>query len=307
MKENIRNTMYQLLRDIGDIQGIARTTILSIESFIAAIKELRCSQDEVAGLYIELADAIKNSQPKIIPLIHLIERFEKDMRQIMRTSPSIEEIRNSAEKSLREQIELFKNKADKVTQHGLNYIKNGDVIIAHSASWVITNILIEAKKVTKPLFRVIVLEQNKERTRQLIQALREHDIDHHVTPAHDLSHYVNEANKMFLGALTITSDHKIVAPSGTSGTVSLCHLNNISVHLFANTLHYSHNRAIDQYIYSEEGNTNTANLHFPITTHSHDLIDLELIDHVVTEDGETGKDYYCPVDFSSNVMATKED
>ncbi|MBF0112062.1 MAG: hypothetical protein HQK74_04935, partial [Desulfamplus sp.] len=290
MKENIRNTMYQLLRDIGDIQGIARTTILSIESFIAAIKELRCSQEEVAELYIELADAIKNSQPKIIPLIHLIERFEKDMRQIMRTSPSIEEIRITAEKSLKEQIELFKNKADKVTQHGLNYIKNGDVIIVHSASWVVTNILIEAKKVTKPLFRVIVLEQNKERTRQLIQALREHDIDHHVTPAHDLSHYVDEANKMFLGALTITSDHKIVAPSGTSGTVSLCHLNNISVHLFANTLHYSHNRAIDQYIYSEEGNTNTANLHFPITTHSHDLIDLELIDHVVTENGETGKD-----------------
>ncbi|MBF0209828.1 MAG: hypothetical protein HQK64_09430 [Desulfamplus sp.] len=306
MKENIRNTMYQLLRDIGDIQGIARTTILSIESFIAAIKELRCSQEEVAELYIELADAIKNSQPKIIPLIHLIERFEKDMRQIMRTSPSIEEIRITAEKSLKEQIELFKNKADKVTQHGLNYIKNGDVIIVHSASWVVTNILIEAKKVTKPLFRVIVLEQNKERTRQLIQALREHDIDHHVTPAHDLSHYVDEANKMFLGALTITSDHKIVAPSGTSGTVSLCHLNNISVHLFANTLHYSHNRAIDQYIYSEEGNTNTANLHFPITTHSHDLIDLELIDHVVTENGETGKDY-CPVDFSSNVMAKKED
>ncbi|MGD9732240.1 MAG: hypothetical protein AB7U45_08660, partial [Desulfamplus sp.] len=146
MKENVINTMYKLLRDIGDIQGIARTTVLALESFIASIKELECSREEVADLYMELADAVKNSQPKVIPLIHLIERFEKDMRQLMKTDPSIEEIRDKAEASLKEQIELFKNNASKVTEHGLNYIKNGDVIIVHSASSVVTNILIRAKE-----------------------------------------------------------------------------------------------------------------------------------------------------------------
>ncbi len=302
MKQNVRNTMYKLLRDIGDIQGIARTSVLAIESFIASIKELECSREEVADLYMELADAVKNSQPKVIPLIHLIERFEKDMRRLMKGEPSIEELKDKAEASLKEQIELFKNNASKVTEHGLNYIKNGDVIIVHSASSVVTNILIRAKKSLNLMFRVIILEQNKERTRQLIEALREHDIDYHVTPAHDLSHYIDQANKMFLGALTITSDRKIVAPSGTSGSVSLCHLNNIKVHLFANSLHYSHRTATDQYIYSEEGNTNTANTYFPITRHSHDLIDLDLIDHVVTENGETRKDY-CPVDFKAKIKS----
>ncbi|MBF0113312.1 MAG: hypothetical protein HQK74_11365 [Desulfamplus sp.] len=298
MKENVKITMYKLLRDIGDIQGIARTTILALESFIASIRELKCTREEVAELYMELADAIKNSQPKVIPLIHLIEYFEKDMRQLMKENPTIEEIREKAEKSLKEQIQLFKNKAATMTHYGLQYVKNGDVIIVHSASWVVTNILIHAKKTTKPMFRVIILEQNKERTRQLIQALTENDIDYHVTPAHDVSHYIDQANKMFLGALTITSDHKIVAPSGTAGTVSLCHLNNIKIHLFANTLHYSHRAATDQYIYSEEGNTNTANTYFPITKHSHDLIDLSLIDHVITENGETTKDY-SPVDLKA--------
>ncbi|MBF0378898.1 MAG: hypothetical protein HQK72_15670, partial [Desulfamplus sp.] len=79
---------------------------------------------------------------------------------------------------------------------------------------------------------------------------------------------------------------------------SLCHLNNIKVHLFANTLHYSHRSAIDQFIYSEEGYSRTPNTYFPITKHSHDLIDLELIDHVITENGETQKDY-CPVDLKA--------
>ncbi|MBF0412777.1 MAG: hypothetical protein HQK70_08710 [Desulfamplus sp.] len=305
MKENIRNTMYKLLRDIGDIQGIARTTILALESFITSIRELQCSPEEVTELYEELADSIKKSQPKIIPMIHLIEHFEKDMCHLMKGEPSIEEIKDKAEKSLKEQIQFFKNKAATMTQYGLQYVKNGDVIIVHSASWVITNILIHAKKTTKPMFRVIILEQNKERTRQLIRALSENDIDYHVTPAHDISHYIDRANKMFLGALTITSDHKIVAPSGTAGTVSLCHLNNIKVHLFANTLHYSHLTAADQYIYSEERNTNTANTYFPITKHSHDLIDLSLIDHIITENGETKKDY-CPVDFKARVKKEEE-
>jgi len=286
MNEKNKSTMYKLLRDIGDIQGIARTTILALESFIVSIRELQCTREEFGNLYIELADAIKNSQPKIIPLIHLIELFEEDMRKCMETDLSIEMIREHAQNSLNNQITLFKSNAAKVTEHGFKYVENGDVIIVHSASSVVTNILIRAKETLNIMFRVIILEQNQERTRQLIEAFREHKIDYYVTPAHDVSHYIDQANKMFLGALTITSDNKIVAPSGSSGTVSLCHLNNIKVHLFANTLHYSHKKALDQDIYSEEGNSSTANCYFPITRHSHDLIDLALIDHVVTEFGE---------------------
>jgi len=296
--------MYKLLRDIGDIQGIARTTILALESFIVSIRELQCTREEVEDLYIELADAIKNSQPKITPLIHLLERFEQDMRKCMKKDLSIELIMESAENSLKDQIALFKSNAARVTEHGLKYVENGDVIIVHSASSVVTNILIRAKESLGKIFKVIILEQNKERTRQLIEAFREHKIDYHVTPAHDVSHYIDQANKMFIGALTITSDNKIVAPSGTSGSVSLSHLNNIKVHLFANTLHYSHREALDQYIYAEEGNSETANCYFPITRHSHDLVDLELIDHVITENGETPKGY-CPEDLKAKAAAKR--
>ncbi|SLM28956.1 hypothetical protein MTBBW1_1640011 [Desulfamplus magnetovallimortis] len=289
MNDKNKSNMYKLLRDIGDVQGIARTTILALESFIKSIHELECSQDEVQELYLELADAIKNSQPKIIPLIHLIERFEKEMRHLMKNNPSIDEIREKAEASLREQIDLFKGKAAQVTENGLKYVSNGDRIIVHSASSVVTNILIRAKKDLKLLFRVIILDHNKERTRQLIQAFSEHDIEYQVTRAYDISHYIETANKMFLGALTITSDRKIVAPTGTAGTVSMCHLHNIKVHLFANTLHYSHGKATDQYIYEEESSSASSNIHFPVTTHSHDVINLDIIDHIVNENGELEK------------------
>jgi translation initiation factor 2B subunit (eIF-2B alpha/beta/delta family) len=97
---------------------------------------------------------------------------------------------------------------------------------------------------------------------------------------------------MFVGALTITSDRKIVAPTGTAGTVGLCHLNGISVHLFANSLHYSHRDSSHQDIYKTQEETQSANMNFSMTTHSHDLVDLDLIDHIVTETGEIARGSY---------------
>jgi len=81
----------------------------------------------------------------------------------------------------------------------------------------------------------------------------------------------------------------MVAPTGTAGTVSLCYNNKIPVYLFANSLHYSHKDSAHQLIYQEEQETHSANVDFSITTHSHDLVSLDLIDHIITEKGESQK------------------
>ncbi|SMC41886.1 Translation initiation factor 2B subunit, eIF-2B alpha/beta/delta family [Desulfocicer vacuolatum DSM 3385] len=290
MNDKNRQNMYKLLRELGDVQGIARMTVLSLNSFIESIRQLQCTKQELQPLYFELAEALKSSQPKIIPLIHLLEQFEEEMEAVMTPEKSLEEIRETAIKSLEDKIRQFQDNAAKVTENGLKFINNHDVVIVHSASSVVTDILVQAKEKWNKRFEVVILEHNRDRTRQIIQALRDNDIDHIVTPAYDLSHHIDRATKMFVGALTITSDRKIVAPSGTAGTVSLCHLNGIPVHLFANTLHYSHRTSTDQYIYEAEEDTHSANMDFSITSHSHDLVSLDLINHIVTENGETSKD-----------------
>ena len=292
MNDKNRQNMYKLLRNLGDMQGIARMTVLSLNSFIESIRQLKCTKDQLQPLYFELAEALKSSQPKIIPLIHLLERFEKEMGEIMTPEMDLEEIREKTIENLQERIKQFQDNAARVTENGLKYINNHDVIIVHSPSSVVTNILVQAKEKWNKRFEVIILEHNRDRTRQIIQALRDNDIDHIVAPAYNLSHHIDRATKMFVGALTITSDRKIVAPTGTAGSVSLCHLNGIPVHLFANTLHYSHKASMDQYIYQEEENTHSANMDFSMTTHSHDLVSLDLINHIVTENGELDKNAY---------------
>jgi len=292
MNDKNRQNMYKLLRNLGDVQGIARMTVLSLNSFIESIRQLQCTRKELQPLYFELAEALKSSQPKIIPLIHLLEQFEEEMKQTLTPEMGLEEIREKTIESLEAKIKLFQDNAARVTENGLKYINNHDVIIVHSASSVVTNILVQAKEKWNKRFEVVILEHNRDRTRQIIQALRDADIEHIVAPAYDLSHHIDRGppKNVFSGALTITSDRKIVAPSGTAGTVGQCHLNGIPVHLFANTLHYSHKASTDQYIYQEEEDTQSANMDFSITTHSHDLVSLDLINHIVTENGENKKD-----------------
>lgn len=278
--------MHKLLRELGDVQGIARMTIMSLNGFIESVKQLKCDRKDLLHRYLELSRVIKTSEPKIIPLIHLIMRFEDEMEKCLKKDMSDDEIREKAIQSLNDKINLFQSDLDRVTEHGIGYVNNGDVIIVHSASTVVTNILIHAKKKAGKKFKVIILVDNPERTRQTIRAMRDEGIEHLVIPAYNLSHHLAEANKMFVGAMTVTTDYKMVAPTGLAGTISLCHFNDISVHLFANSLHYSRKDSSHQLIYEEEKETQSANIDFSMTTHSHDLVSMELVDHIITENGE---------------------
>ncbi len=293
MNEKSQENLYKLLRDISDFMGVARITVLALQGLAASIQELKCERADIGALLDEFIEITRESEPKIIPLIHLLEDFDDEMKPVIESDTvDLEAVKTQAARILTDKIELFKNNARLVTEKGLDYVRDGDVIIVHSASSVVTNILVRAREVLNRNFRVIVLEHNVKRTRQLIPALEKAGIAFEVVPAYNLDHYIEQATKMFVGALTVTSDRKIVAPAGSAGTISLCHLNNISVHLFANTLHFSHRRSMDQHIYQSREDMQAAGCKYCLSTYSHCLVDLDLIDHVITESGEMIKSAY---------------
>ena len=293
MNEKSQENLYKLLRDISDFMGVARITVLALQGLIASIQELKCERADIGALLDEFIETTRESEPKIIPLVHLLEDFDDEMKPYLESDTvGLEAVKTQATRILSEKIEIFKNNARLVTEKGLDYVRDGDVIIVHSASSVVTNILVRAREVLNRNFRVIVLEHNVRRTRQLIPALEKAGIAFEVVPAYNLDHYIEKATKMFVGALAVTSDRKMVAPAGSAGTISLCHLNNISVHLFANTLHFSHRRSMDQHIYQSREDMLTAGCKYCLSTHSHCLVDLDLIDHVITESGEMIKSAY---------------
>ena len=213
----------------------------------------------------------------------MLEQFEGEMKPFW--AKEIAELKAQAQKILRRKVKLYQSHAERVVRHGIQFIEEGDGIIVHSASSMVTNVLLQAKEVLLKDFSVIVLQLDPVRTPQVALILEEQEIPHTVIPSFNLCHYVEQANKIMLGAVSVTRDLKVVAPVGTSTTLSLCRHNNIKSYLFANSFHFSHGLADAQRIYQTDEKIASSRSSYQLTTHSHDLVDIELIDTLVDEDG----------------------
>jgi translation initiation factor 2B subunit (eIF-2B alpha/beta/delta family) len=284
MNQKDRDNLYKLLRDQADLLGSTRVTELALECFIRAIRQLKCTRETILPLFNELSAAIKNSRPRIVPLIHLLEEFEDEMR-FTRESLDVEAVRADAINTLHEKLEAFRGMVAELVDRGANCVQEGDVILVHSASGVIIQVLVKAWGELGRRFRVIVLQQDFLQTRQLIQALTGAGIPHEVVPEYNLGHCLDRATKLFIAALAVTPDQHLVAPAGTANIVSLCHLSQVPVTLFVNRLKFSHQPAEAQQIHRKETESTRDGVTYSLTTHSHNLVPLRLVDNVVTESG----------------------
>lgn len=292
MKEKDKEILYRLVRDHEDVMGASRAAMLAIEAFIKSIQQLRCTIDQVRELYLELAEAIKNTEPKIVPLIHLIEEFEKEIEPAF--GEDLEQIRNEAVRILTDKLEKIRTRVGQVIEEGLSHIRKGDVILVHTASKDVLNMLVMAREVFQKRFSVLVLKQDFVKTKQLIRALDRAGVDLTVVPEYNLTHCLDRANKLFIGAVSITRDMKVVTAIGTANIVGLCHLNRIPVYLFATTLKISHQDSSEHRIHTKVEPKSHDDCTYSLTTHSHDLLDLNLVDILVTEDGEIPREHMAP-------------
>lgn len=283
MKTEDKDILCSLIRDHEDTVGSSRVTMMALKAFIESIKQVRCRVEEVRELYAELSEAIKHTEPKVIPLIHLIEEFEREIGDV--PDASIDQIKDQAIRILEEKYQKIKTKTGKVIEHGLTCIGEGDVIIVHTISYDVTNMLKLAHEVLHKNFKVIVLKQDLAKTRRLIKSLSAAGIDMEIVPEYSLSHYIEQGNKVFMGALSITDDMKAVSAVGSANIVSLCHLNHLPVYLFANTLKFSHRPSSQQKIHRKVASKTHGDVSFQLITHSHDAVDLKHVDFLVTEEG----------------------
>ncbi len=283
MKNKDKKILCSLIRDHEDSLGSSRLTMLALKAFIESIKDVRCNIERVRKLYVELAVAIKNTEPKVIPLIHLIEEFEKEMGDEM--GDEIDKLKQKAISILESKHEKIKSKIGKVIEHGLNCINEGDVIVVHTASYDLTNMLVIAKEVFQKNFKAIVLKQDFSKTKRLINKLSEAGVEMQVIPEYSLGHYMDQVNKIFIGSLSVTDDMKVVTAVGTANVVSLCHLNQLPVYMLSNTLKFSHRPSSKQKIHIKIEKRNHDNCSYQLVTHSHDMLDLKHVDYLITEHG----------------------
>jgi translation initiation factor 2B subunit (eIF-2B alpha/beta/delta family) len=290
MKNEDRQNLYKLFRDHGDVLGTDATALVALESFIRSVQELKCPADKLEPLVTELIQSIKNTEPQITPLVHLIEAFEDEMAG--QFSHDLKKTKQKIAAILSDKVDRLKTIGEQMIEQGVTCIERYDVIIVYSISAAIRETMLRARKIGKP-FEVLILKQDFTKTRKLIWSASGAEIDHEVIPEYNLSNFITKANKFFLGAMSITPDNKAVCPLGSAEVVSLCHLNEIPVYLFANSLKFSHkpsdaHRIHEKHEYRLEGQTS-----YDMTIHSHCLVDLKHVDFIVREDGIIPREDFC--------------
>lgn len=288
MKENDQERVYSLIRDHEDYIGSARIAMLSINSFITSVKELECDPETIRDQFAELIETIKYTKPRIVPLIHLIKAFEKEMDA--HYTKDVAEIKTQAIAILKRLHDKLQSNVGRVIEGGLKHIQENDLIVVHTASTDVTRMLVMAKDVFQKKFRVLILKQDFIKTKQLIKSLSEAQVDLLVVPEYSLSHYLEQADKLFVGAVSVTHDSKVLSPIGSANIVSLCHVNQVPVYLFANTLKFSYHPSSSQRIHKKMVSVSEGDISFILTTHSHDIFDLSQVDYLITEEGTIAKD-----------------
>jgi len=288
MNPNEREILYKLIRDHEEVMGVSRTTVVALQSYRQALQKLKAADNQAfKELVTELNTVITNTEPKIIPLIHLIEEFETELQVFCKNS--FEPIREQALKILNQKLNRYESFIQGVIDHGMQVIAENDFIIVQSPSFAIRNALKRAHSELQRKFKVLILDQNFIRVKQLVKELSREGVEFLVIPEYNLSHFLKTATKLLIGAVSITPDKKIITTVGTANIVGLCHLNRIPIYLLANSLKFAHRIVSEQHIYKVESQRSSDDLTYRHASYSHDQVDLDLIDHVITEQGELSK------------------
>jgi translation initiation factor 2B subunit (eIF-2B alpha/beta/delta family) len=288
MNKQDKKILHRLVREHEDVAGSSRSTLLALRAFMAAINELVCPGEKLRDQYMELTHAIKNTRPKIIPLIHLIEEFEEEIQAFFGDDPAA--VKQKATEILQAKHEKLQSKSGKIIELGLTCVEADDTIVVHTANVNVISIITLSHQVMEKNINVIILQQDLAKTKRIISQLRQSNVPLQAVPEYSLSHYIGQADKMFCAALSITADHKVVAPVGTANITSLCHFHQIPVYLFANTLKFAHGVFEDQRIHRETIRQDKDADAYELVTYSHDVVDLKMVDYLVTEDGIYPKD-----------------
>ncbi|MCP5068617.1 MAG: translation initiation factor eIF-2B [bacterium] len=281
-----------LFRDLVDVYTPSECSLIALNGFMQALRGLRSSADRIEKDVSDLIQAVIDSQPRLYPLDNLLAdlRDEIEKEECFKLEP-LEKVVSSICELTEAQIDHLKASTNLLLEKGVAYIEDGDRIIVHSTHGVVLRILPMAKQLGRE-FEVLVLRQDKLKTRQIVKAMEEAGLPYTVCPEYDLTFCIQQANKFFIGAQAITSDNKAVCDAGTASIVGAAHLAELPTLLFASTLKLTPRDSSDQNIHVKSEIVEQNGTSYRQLTHSHDIVDLDLIDHLVTEQGEISPDQF---------------
>lgn len=281
----------ELFLDIENVVGTSKLNDFVLKALRRSIHDFReKGEDDFFQQFYELLEIVKNSEPRIALVIDsLYEVWQTLLAAKAKEHPEghtywERQVMNSIKK-LRG---VSRDEHQKMSRAGVSQVRKGDVILIHSVSRSVLDTIFQAKKLGKD-FRVIVAEQETEKTQYLIEVLSNHNIHFQVVPEYMLSHIEKDITKVFLGGVTINNQMNVVGDAGSNAIVSEFHLRKSPIYLFISTRKFSLWKSRESHhtykVKSIRAVANCRPITFERIKFSHDRVPLEFYDFIVTELG----------------------
>jgi translation initiation factor 2B subunit (eIF-2B alpha/beta/delta family) len=288
--KNFQELLSQLFRGIEIDIGATDLCLIVLESLYESVKDLR-GQDlhHFFEQVQDLTKDVESTSPKYAIIIDsfydvLKLAFNEDIHHPEKKYPL------NKRKFLRKLEELIRQKKkDKraVVEQSKKLGFDGKTILVYSHSRTIEAALLAARN-RREHFKVIVAEQDPDKTGELIHFLYAKRIPFKVVPSYMVTHLDDEIDLILLAALTLKSTMDLVMDTGADGLVSQFHLKRIPIYVFLSTSKFSLWKAekrTEIYKHVHRRKHHQKSIEFERIKFSHDRVELKLVSKIITEEG----------------------
>jgi len=286
-----REKISKLFRDIEAEVGITSMDDIVLTSLCRAIHDFKeKGEEDFLNQFYELFETVKNTQPRVAIVIDHFYNLWNILSEAKKTKHPEGHLfwERKILQGIRDFRKNIRMEKKKMIKTGASQVKNNDVILIHSISTSVMESLFRAKRKGKK-FKVIIAEQETEKTQIIIELLSNHKISFQVIPEYMLSHIESEITKVFLGAVTINSNLSVVGDSGMNAIASEFHLQKKPIYLFILTRKFSLWKSREAHHRYKITHTRTHGykpISFERIKYSHDRVPLEFFAYIITEKGK---------------------
>lgn len=285
-KQDRIDLFSSLLRELEVDAGTSDMALLVFDALRDAIQSLGVkSNQEFYEAFRELVEIILKTEPKYAILnyytLQLLEDFEalNKKEEIDYKQWAIDRV-TSIHEEMKKRTESIIENADQLSFQG-------KTILLHDHSHTVHRVLQDQKKKGK-VFKVVVAEQDPEKTHENIEVLHNAGIPFQVVPDYMLSHIHKNIDMVFYGALTLKDTMDFVMDPGTFGVISQFNTMNIPVYVFIKTTKFSYWKSKPRgevYFKKHQRKHKNQPIEYERLKYSHDRVPAKLFEGIITNEG----------------------
>ncbi len=286
VKDSVSDRYSKLLLELETDCGTTDLTTIVFKTLLVSIQNLKVTN---LRIFKEELDEIYKKLSHTKPRFGIINYYLNQLRAIWEGDfADKEELRDMLVENIKKNLEeIQKNKQD-VLNHVEELNTERKTILIYDHSHTIHNILEHLFKEKQQKFKVIIGEQDYQKTHENIEVLHQIGIPFQVVPDYMLCHIHENIDMVFLGATTLKDTMTFVMDPGTYGLVSQFNSFNIPCYLFCCTNKFSlwNSKHQDELSFKKDNRLHPhKSIEYERLKYSHDRVNAEKFTAIVTDEG----------------------